>query len=767
MDSQKQFLLVYHQVNGEEARSVESFLSPAGYEFESLSGADGTMKQYFAHEMQRTTLPAVFLISDNFLKSKFCLFNLLSAVKSKMETEGLICILCPGKVFNAEKNLWEIVETDFNRVSGIIKYINFWQDSYLDLRSRKRQQEESGDAEALKSDLKIIRNISTEIGELLRLINESKPLKIKDLVEQNFEPFFVKTGEEGKFETYLKALALAAEEEIATDNKKTSGKDEALDFENLSELDSKNISRPLKVEQGSAKQAINRIAAHPEIIEKASRAFENAEFVAGMNILETHLEKHPDDEASRFQLAAAQVSYTQDFKNAEENLGLLLEQNPVHTEAAFLMAELAASRGNLKSAESHFLRVSKLQPDYPDIFYRLALLALKTENDKKKALKFFKKAAKANPQNHDALYRYACLLDELKGNYWKSVEYFEKVLDLEPNHPFANYDLAVIYHRLGDRKKANAFYQKAYAINPEIKTAENDLAFSYESVEDDLNSLVEPEDTMPTKVETSSFQPSPTRSEERVVLITGATSGIGLATAGVFAQNGYRLILSGRRKDRLDHQGEMLRATFQSDIHTLNFDVRDLAAVEKALDELPAEWREIDILINNAGLAKGLAPIHQGDFDHWETMIDTNLKGLLYMTRLIAPWMVRRKSGHIINVCSTAGKEVYPNGNVYCATKFAVDALTKAMRLDLYQHNIRVSQVSPGHVEETEFALVRFDGNEEKSKIYNDFNPLTSRDVAETIYFIATRPAHVNIQDVLMMGTQQAASTHINRSGRK
>jgi|SRR5690606_23219801 len=174
----------------------------------------------------------------------------------------------------------------------------------------------------------------------------------------------------------------------------------------------------------------------------------------------------------------------------------------------------------------------------------------------------------------------------------------------------------------------------------------------------------------------------------------------------------------------------------------------------------------VDILINNAGLAKGLSPVHEGDLAHWEQMIDTNVKGLLYVTRLISPGMVIRRSGHIINICSTAGKEVHPNGNVYCATKFAVEALTRSMRADLYTHGIRVSQVSPGHVEETEFARVRFDGNAEKANIYRDFNPLTSRDVAEAIYFIASRPPHVNIQDILMMGTQQAGSTMIDRTGR-
>lgn len=251
------------------------------------------------------------------------------------------------------------------------------------------------------------------------------------------------------------------------------------------------------------------------------------------------------------------------------------------------------------------------------------------------------------------------------------------------------------------------------------------------------------------------------------VLITGASSGIGKACAHVFAEAGIsNLVLCGRRLDRLEELKAILLSNHSLKIHILSFDIRSYEECEQALNSLPIEFNKIDVLINNAGLAKGLDYIHEGKLDDWETMLDTNIKGLLYITKLISKGMVERKFGHIINICSTAGKEVYPKGNVYCASKFAVDALTKAIRQDLVTFGIRVSQVAPGHVEETEFALNRFDGDTTRSKIYTDFNPLKAKDVAETIYFIASRPAHVNVQDVLMMGTQQASSTLINRSGR-
>jgi NADP-dependent 3-hydroxy acid dehydrogenase YdfG len=256
------------------------------------------------------------------------------------------------------------------------------------------------------------------------------------------------------------------------------------------------------------------------------------------------------------------------------------------------------------------------------------------------------------------------------------------------------------------------------------------------------------------------------KAESKTVLITGASAGIGKATAEVFAENGYRLILTGRRNKKLEEIKSHLVDNFEVDVETLSFDVTDAESCQKAIKKLPDEWRNIDILVNNAGKAKGKDPIHQGRLDHWEEMIDTNIKGLLYMSRAVSPIMVEREAGHIINVCSLAGKEVYPNGNVYCATKHAVDALTKGMQLDLHQYNVRVSQVSPAMVEETEFAKVRYDGDEEKAQIYDGFQPLKAKDVGATIHFIATQPAHVNIQDVVMMGVQQPNSVTVDRSGR-
>lgn len=248
-----------------------------------------------------------------------------------------------------------------------------------------------------------------------------------------------------------------------------------------------------------------------------------------------------------------------------------------------------------------------------------------------------------------------------------------------------------------------------------------------------------------------------------IVLITGATSGIGRASAMRLAKEGFRLILTGRRAVTLKKLTTYLESKYSSDCISIPVDVRDYPTLEKELGELPAEWKSIGVLINNAGLAAGLDPVQEGSLDDWNLMIDTNIKGILHMTRLIAPGMIARKKGHIINIGSIAGKEVYPKGAVYCATKHAVEALTMGMRQDFVPYGVKVSSVCPGAVE-TEFSVVRFKGDQERAdKVYDGFEPLQPEDVADVIHFILTRPAHVNIQDVLIMPAAQASATIIHR----
>jgi 3-hydroxy acid dehydrogenase / malonic semialdehyde reductase len=250
----------------------------------------------------------------------------------------------------------------------------------------------------------------------------------------------------------------------------------------------------------------------------------------------------------------------------------------------------------------------------------------------------------------------------------------------------------------------------------------------------------------------------------KIIFITGATSGIGEASARKFAQQGWDVIIAGRRKDRLDKLEKELRSS-NTDVLSLCFDVRKQNEVHQAIASLQGKWKRIDVLLNNAGLAVGKGAIQEGIYDDWERMIDTNVKGLLYMSREVTPLMIENGSGHIINIASLAGHESYPGGNVYCGTKHAVRSISRGMRMDLVQHGIKVSVVSPGAAD-TEFSLVRYKGDKAMAdKTYDGFQPLAAEDIAESIFFIATQPPHVNIEEIFMLPTAQATSNIIHRNG--
>jgi 3-hydroxy acid dehydrogenase / malonic semialdehyde reductase len=246
----------------------------------------------------------------------------------------------------------------------------------------------------------------------------------------------------------------------------------------------------------------------------------------------------------------------------------------------------------------------------------------------------------------------------------------------------------------------------------------------------------------------------------RIALVTGATSGIGRATAMALAKLGFHIIATGRRTDRLR---ELQQEITEVPVLTLQFDVRDRATVNEAINSLPDDWKNVEVLVNNAGNAHGLSPVQHGDLDDWDAMLDINVKGLLYVTHAVLPLMMARKKGYIINIGSIAGKEVYANGNVYCASKFAVDAISRGMRIDLIQEGIKVSEVNPGLVE-TEFSEVRFKGDKERAaSVYQGYEPLRSEDIAELIAFMVTRPAHVNLAEVLILPTAQASATVLHK----
>jgi 3-hydroxy acid dehydrogenase/malonic semialdehyde reductase len=250
----------------------------------------------------------------------------------------------------------------------------------------------------------------------------------------------------------------------------------------------------------------------------------------------------------------------------------------------------------------------------------------------------------------------------------------------------------------------------------------------------------------------------------KIALITGATSGIGAATAHLLAANGFDLILTGRRNKRLVELENVLSSKYKAKCLLLCFDVTKSEQVQSSLHSLTANWKAVDVLVNNAGLAVGLESVDSGEIEDWERMIDTNIKGLLYVSRSVVPWMKERKTGHIINISSLAGKESYPMGGVYCGTKHAVEAITQAMRIELLPYGIKVGSIAPGMVD-TEFSNVRFKGDNERAKnVYKGVTPLSPADVAETILFVITRPAHVNIADMLILATAQGSARDVFRN---
>lgn len=878
---QQHIALAYSIDNIQLAEQIAQELASVGHAPQHYYGSKSSPDKSLFEQLSQHSGPILLLITDNFLRSTQC----MSGGREFMQDnrDAVLPIVADGIRQDEARNAYA-VPTQFERISDIIQYINYWQDQYLDLRRQKRELENELDETTFNEHLRQVRAISGETSEFLRLLRNTEHVTFEELEETHFEALFRFVGDMKAWESLKKARLARAMESVpaaAVGTVLEEKPEPDLPPVDLRDIPGMNLLEDHETEMvpddleeiqedafpislGEADQLTDEMPSeefdtgHPipeaeENWEEEEEAFDEEEeeeeevaapdpdlilanlhdWVSGGQTetaiaqLQAALVHHPAHLAMRYQLAHLLVKHEDDFSEARRQLATLLKYDSKHTAALFLSGELSEIEEDFDEAAGFYQDVANIDPQFPEVHYRLGLiLAHQFEDTQEHALTEFRQAVEQDPENADAHYQYGMLLNDSQNDPEAAAIEFRETLRLQPRHPFAYYDLALLYHAQGDVERARAAYVEAAKLNPEVQTPENDIAFGVvpAAAVNNSNGLevhqaaapievpaaTPPPNTNTKPVETKSKPHMPAaeltggestiernalaalkenilrleemikaRDEEqerllqqrpgegKTVMITGATSGIGKATAELFASNGFRLILTGRRSDRLQALEDSWTNEYHTDIMSLQFDVRNVSEVEAAINALPENWRQIDILINNAGKAKGLDPIHEGRLEHWEEMIDTNIKGLLYLTRAIAPAMVARREGHIINICSTAGKEVYPNGNVYCATKHAVDALTLGMRLDLHKYNIRVSQVAPAHVEETEFAEVRFDGDKARgAKVYEDFQPLRAQDVAETIYFIATRPAHVNVQDVVMLGTQQASSTVIDRSGR-
>ena len=729
-------ILAYAPENAALAESIDRQLSRIGIPFEHVS-------HDVARQLASEREPVLLLVTDNFLINRDCMEGLLPVLQRLATENRLVAVLADG--INAEGVL---IPTQIDRMANALHYMKFWQDEWLALSDHHQHAEAEAKA-GLTAELDATRGIANEMGEIISTLRDAGYLSWQQFEADEFELFFQKFNLQDWHGQYKRLAEQSADSQVITETPHLPEtpviggllapepvEDPLIELDDTPPLsnETKQLHIPIKEEDlkdiefsetdGKEMKEVEHQAAHD-----AWFWIEKGHAQRGLELFQMALEQYPDSDWLRheYERAAQQLNVPVAETEPPTSTPTVESSNESEEAKSYdLMGDMALERGDYLFAKYCWDRVVEIDPSFHNIYRKLGLMTAEHLRDyRETAAIYLRKALEFNGNDKEV----TIALGELSD------------LPESPHLP----DLP-----------AEALAKAGSLPTEPSDTLNPDEEERWEAGLEDINN---PEKEPEPVADTSKIV-------FKLVLITGATSGIGRATAELFARNGYRLILTGRRVERLVELKNLFEAEFNTEVLLLPFDVRDPGAVEAALANLPESFQEIDILVNNAGLAKGLAPIHEGNLEHWETMIDTNVKGMLYVTRLISQGMVSRRRGHIINVGSSAGKETYPSGNVYCATKFAVDALTRSMRMDLYTHNIRVSQVSPGHVEETEFAINRFDGDAERASIYNDFQPLKSSDVADAIYFMATRPAHVNIQDLQLFATQQASSMIIDRSGR-
>lgn len=809
--------LAYHQATEDAAHKLANDLQ-AHADLKMFPVAAEALPVLY-QELNEFAGPIVLLLSDNFLRAIPSMYKGLDFLTARQE--DVFAAVTAG-VQKQEDGTVVHITTQLSRVTDIIQYINYWQDRYLDLR-KQRSSDPSLNEDGFNEHLRQVREVSGQAGEFIRILRNLPGAELTDLRNSNYaalaefleEPDLpswvqgnsVLTSEE----TSSIAEELADESVVEKDTISTIPSEETEEVKTQKEAVEESVSEEeptvnlasipgmdmLGIDAGTttAEESeseevewetpptavpTEQVAEEVEVvIEKAWTILDEGDQDAALLTLEGIAKQQNDNEKLwyNYALMLAQAGKTAKATEAVERVLKLSDSN---IDALFLAGELADVQQNGQQARTYYEQILVENDELAEVWYQLgSVLQSYFPDEQVQAIEALKKAMKLDKAYAHAAYQIAQIYLTTANDEEKAEKYLLKTVKSTPDNAFAKFDLATLYHKQNKTTEAYTAYQSAVELHPELKTAINDEIFALPQVSIDqqeaidalqarIQELEEQLSEQKNTVETEPEEPvAPARpGKGQLVMITGATAGIGLATARKFAALGFDLIITGRRAERLNELAAELSNDHQVEVHTSIFDVRHKEEVEGALAKLPGDWKAIDVLINNAGKAKGLDPIQSGNTDHWDEMIDTNLRGLLYVTRAVVPGMIARGRGHVINLCSTAGKEVYPKGNVYCATKHAVDALTQGMRIDLHQHGIRVSQVSPAHVEETEFALVRFDGDTKKAKIYEDFQPLTARDVAETLGFLATQPAHVNILDVLLQGTQQASSTIIDRSGR-
>lgn len=807
--------IAYSTANQTTAHRIAGDLS-SHVSFDHVTVGKANEGPVLADLLKDYTAPIIVLVSNDFLTNPNCMLRGHEIFGSNRE---VLPIFIKSHHYDELTDEVETEQTSLSNLAEVMRYVNHWQDRYIDLRRDSEELSASG-GEAFKHYLRKIRETSVQAEELLHLLKDSWSLTEAQFAGNHYHQLFIFAERPRLWEEYkefenaapMDLSGIPGLEMLGTveDDQARPPVQEEVEEEQAelpedpapspvaeteteeTPMDRVDIESPAEMEP-ETEEVVDDASSTPEMtadeqvntwIERAWAMHDEGDAAAGLELLNAGRDALPDHLKLHYHYALLLATTTEDAAAARQEVEALLDKNPDHQDGLYLNGELALAAGDLKATRDNWEALSDAEPFYPGLNYQLGtFLAEHYPEDYLDAAAYLRRATKDKEPVGDAFYRYALLLAGPVGRRKKAIKVLRAGISIDPGHAFAHYELAVLLHQRGDLDEARNYFRIACSLNPAFKTEANQRAFSAEPLvvagtqaEEDalaalkhniaaLEAMMAERDAAPEPEPAPA--PPPPIGAGKTVLISGASAGIGRATARRLAAEGYRLILIGRRLARLEALATELEKSHETETLLLELDVRHQEAVANAIDSLAADWSTIDVLINNAGKAKGVDPIHEGQIEHWEEMIDVNLKGLLYLTRAVSPRMVDREEGTIINVCSTAGKEVYPNGNVYCATKHAVDALTRATRLDLVKYGIRVGQICPAMVEETEFSLVRYDGDEERAKIYEDFQPLRASDVAEAVCFMVTQPRHVNVLDMVLQGTQQASSTVVDRSGRE
>lgn len=750
---QKQVYVFYAAANATEAQQIVQDINSADVNC-MLSE---TQAQTVADWENSPESMAIVLISDNYLKSIDHTRHLTVLLDEKYGNRLLPVLVDGRKEKDGFPNELETYPTHIHTLNNVMHYRDYWYEEWIRLRKQSKNTEENQDD--LNESKEIAKKLSVgSISTYIRQINNIPAVEWASLTATNYKRLIDKLSELKATETTTKQQSAA--KEVVTSTEEVPPIVAAILSEDKPVIEETPSDNSDNEEETNGLTAVE--AEQVEAVEKIEIPAEEeedllAQIAVEQAVIDDLIEKKLEKDSAAEE-AEKEVPVVNEKLSVEE---VLEQRNVAETtdiDVLFHLAETQTEEDEYEAARHTYERILQLDPFNGRALIWLArLLDKHSEDQTDLADDYYKKAIMVNDDNAILYYEYG-LLQQKKNADYKAIDAFRESLVINNRLADTYFGLANSLLALGLEEPARANYLQACLLEPSFDNRDNDTAFG---VIKDYPEEVEA--TIPEDFEEEVVPPSP--NADTVVLVTGATSGIGKAIATQYAINGYKVIITGRREERLVELQQSLQEQDETaQVYSIAFDVRDLEMTKAAIENLPEGWKNIAILVNNAGLAKGLEPIQEGNIEYWDTMIDTNIKGLLYMTRAVSPIMVAQQEGLIINIGSVAATQSYNGGAVYCATKAAVDTLTEGMRLDLHSHNIKVTCIHPGHVE-TEFAEVRYE-DKERAKIYDDFQPLNAQDVADAVYYVSTTANHVSVHNMLLMPTQQASVHAIARTGR-